>query len=29
MIVKLVELKQMGGVSNLQEVFINTEQSFV
>jgi len=26
MIVKLVELKQVGGVSNLQEVFINTEQ---
>jgi len=26
MIVKLIELKQMGGVPNLQEVFINTEQ---
>ena len=26
MIVKLIELKQMGGVSNLQEVYINTEQ---
>ena len=26
MIVKLVELRQMGGVPNLQEVFINTEQ---